>query len=111
VSTFTLCFKLIPYFGCLYGGTYAILEVLFPALRDPDFNRWEIDDGSGSYIEVMGWKKVLTPPRVIAQGYMSNRAACTVAVFAGLIFLIIGTLGVRHVSGFPPFVPDVFDRF
>jgi hypothetical protein len=26
-------------------GIHSILEVLFPSLRDPDFNRWEVDGG------------------------------------------------------------------
>jgi len=106
----TLLFRLLPYLAFLYGGIVSILEVLFPSLRDPDFNRWEVDDVSGSSIQIMGWKKMLTPPRVLAQGYMPDRAACAVAIVVGVILLLVGIFGIRHVSGFPVFFPDVFDR-
>jgi hypothetical protein len=106
----SLILKLLPYLFCLYGGIYSILEVLFPSLRDPDFNHWEVDEGSGSSVTILGWKKVLTPPRAIAQGYMSDRTACAAALVFGAIFISIAILGVRHVSGFPAFLPDLFDR-
>jgi hypothetical protein len=37
----TFFFRLLPHLAFLYGGTVSILEVLFPSLRDPDFNRWD----------------------------------------------------------------------
>ena len=106
----TLFFKLLPYLGFLYGGIVSILEVLFPSLRDPDFNRWEVDEGGGSNIQILGWKKMLTPPRVLAQGHMSDGAACVVALVVGVIFVLIAMFGIRHVSGFPEFFPDLFHR-
>jgi hypothetical protein len=107
---FTLFFKLLPYLAFLYVGIHSILEVLFPSLRDPDFNRWEVDGGAGSYVQILGWKRMLTPPRVLAQGYMSDRAACAVALAVGAISVLIAMFGIRHVSGFPNFFPDLFDR-
>jgi hypothetical protein len=107
----TLFIKLLPYLAFLCGGIVSILEVLFPSIRDPDFNRWEVDEGGGSYIRVLGWKKMLTPPRVLAQGYMSDSAACAVALGVGIIFILIAMFGIRHVSGFPEFFPDLFGRF
>jgi hypothetical protein len=91
-------------------GIVSILEVLFLSLRDPDFNRWEVDEGGGSYIQILGWRKMLTPPRVLAQGYMSDRAACAGALVVGGMFILIAMFGFRHVSGLPEFFPDVFDR-
>jgi hypothetical protein len=111
VDKFTFFFRLLPYLLCLSAGIHSILEAFFPSIRDPDFSRWEVDEGGGSYIQVMGWKKMLTPPRVIAQGYMSDRAACAVAIGVGVIFVLIGAFGIRHVSGFPGFLPDLFNRF
>ena len=77
-----LFFKLLPFLVALYAGIYSILEVLFPSLRSPNFNRWEADVRVGPYVNIMGWTKVLTPPRVLAYRYMSNSAACAVAVAA-----------------------------
>ncbi len=104
-------FNLLPYIAFLSAGVYTILEVFFPSLRNSDFNRWEVDEGTGSYIQIMGWRKVLTPPRVVAQGYMSDRAACAIAIVAGIFCTLIGTFGVRHVGGVPNFLPDLFGRF
>jgi hypothetical protein len=57
-------------------------------------------------------EKMLTPPRVLAQGYMSDGAACAVALFVGVVFVLIAMLDIRHVSGFPEFFPrPVRDRF
>jgi hypothetical protein len=106
-----LIFNLLPYLAFLGVGIFWFLEVLFPSLRNPDFNRWEIEGGRGSSVTILGWKKVLTPPRVIAQGYMSTETACAVALIFGAIFISIGILGIRHASGFPEFLPDLFDRF
>ena len=106
-----LFLRLSPYLAFLFWGVYAILEVIFPSLRDPDFNRWEIDADSGAYVEIAGWKKALTPPRVLARGHMSDRAACTVALVAGIIFILVAIFGIRHTSGFPTFFPDVFGSF
>jgi hypothetical protein len=50
-------------------------------------------------------------PRVMAQAYMPNRAACATAIVVGIICVLIGTLGIRHVSGFPEVLPDLFNRF
>ncbi len=102
--------RLFPYLAFLGAGIYSILEVFFPSIRDPSFNRWEVDDDSGPYIQIMGWKKMLRPPRVIAQGYMSDSAACTAALIMGVLFILIATFGIRHVSGFPLFCPDVFAK-
>jgi hypothetical protein len=102
--------KLFPYLAFLCVGIFSILEVIFPSLRGPDFNRWEIDDGSGSYIQIMGCRKMLRPPRVIAQGYMSDSAACTVALFVGVLFILIAIFGIRHVSEFLGFLPDLFEK-
>jgi len=104
-----LFFRLLPYLVFLYAGVFSILEVLFPSLRDADFNRWEVDEG-GSDVNILGWKKMLTPPRVLAQGYMSDAAACAVALGVGVICISIAILGVRHVAGFPGFLPDLFER-
>jgi hypothetical protein len=106
----TYFFRLLPYLALLFGGIVSILEVIFPSLRDPDFNRWEVDEGSGSYIRILGWKKMLTPPRILAQGYMSDSAACALALVVGIILVLIAMLGIRHVSGFPDFFPDLFGR-
>jgi|SRR5579872_1776431 len=104
-----LLLRLLPYLAFLYAGIVSILEVLFPFLRDPDFNRWEVDEG-GSYIKTLGWKKMLTPPRVLAQGYMPDSAACAIALVVGTICILIAIFGIRHVSGFPQFIPDLFER-
>jgi hypothetical protein len=111
VDKFTFFLRLLPYLLFLYAGIHSTLEAFFSSLRDPDFNRWEVDEGGGSYIQIMGWKKMLRPPRVMAQGYMSDRAACALAIVAGVICVLIGTFGIRHVSGFPGFLPDLFNRF
>jgi hypothetical protein len=111
VDKLTFFFKVLPFLLCLYGGVASILEAFFPSLRDPDFNRWEVDDRGGSSIQFLGWKKILTPPRVIAQGYMSNRAASALAIVGGVILVLIAMFGIRHVTGFPQFLPDVFSRF
>lgn len=107
----TFFFNVLPYLVWLYAGVFSILEVLFRSLRGPDFNRWEADEGSGSSVTILGWKKVLRPPRVLAPGYMSDGAACAVAIVVGVIFVFIATFGIRHVTGVPEFVPDLFNRF
>jgi hypothetical protein len=107
----TFFFKVLPYLVCLYVGVFSILEVFFPSLRGPGFNRWEVDEGSGSSVTILGWKKVLRPPRVLAQGYMSDGAACAVAIVVGVIFVFVAAFGIRHVTGVPEFVPDLFNRF
>jgi hypothetical protein len=106
MKTISFLLKLVPCVIPLAAGAYFIAEVFFPALRDPNFNQWEINEG-GSSVEVMGWRKVLTPPRVVAQGYMSNRAACAVAIAAGLILISVGVFVTRHVTGYPRFIPDI----
>lgn len=77
-------------------GIFSILEVAFPSLRPSNFNHWEIDS-QGSHIEIMGWRKYLSPPRVIAQGYMSDRTACAVALAVGVVFMSVGIYGIRHI--------------
>lgn len=104
-----LLFKLLPYLPFLYIGVFSILEVLFPSLRDPDFNRWELDEGRGTPIQILGWRKVLAPPRVLAQGYMSDKAASATALAFGLLFLSVGVFGIRHVTGLPTFLTDLFE--
>src|SRR6266576_3157032 len=96
-----LLWKILPFLFFLYGGIYSILEAIFPKLRDADFNRWEIDEGSGTSVTFLGWKKVLTPPRVLAQGYMSDSAACAVAICSGFLFVAIALIGIRHFAGIP----------
>jgi hypothetical protein len=103
--------KLFPFAALLYWGIFSILEVFVPSLRTSDFNRWEVDAGEGTYVEVLGWRKVISPPRVIAQGYMSNRAACSVGLIVGVLCILIGILGVRHVGGSLQFIPDLIGRF
>jgi len=104
-------FALATFVGFMSAGLYAILEVFIPALRGPDFNRWEVDEESGSYVQIMGWRKMLQPPRVLAQGYMSNSAACITGLLTGVIFFLIGVAGIRHVAGVPRFLPDLVGRF
>jgi hypothetical protein len=111
VDKLTFFFNVLPYLTFLYAGVFAILGVLFPSCRGPDFNRWEVAEGSGSSVTILGWKKMLRPPRVLAQGYMSDGAARAVASVVGVIFVLIATFGIRHVTGFPVLVPDVFNRF
>ena len=111
MDKFAFFFRVLPYLVCLYVSVHSLLEAFFPSLRDPDFNRWEVDEGSGSSIQILGWKKMLTPPRVIAQGYMPDGAAFAIAIVVGVICLLIGTFGIRHVSGFPGFLPDLFNGF
>jgi hypothetical protein len=111
VDKVTFFFRVLPYLVFLYAGVLSIVEVFFPSLRGPDFNRWEVDEGNESSVTILGWKKVLRPPRVVAQGYMSDGAACAVAILVGVIFILIATFGIRHVIGFPEFVPDIFSRF
>ena len=106
-----LLVKLLPFLAFLAGGIHSILEVLFPVLRGPDYKRWEIDDNSGSYVQILGWTKVIRPPRVIAQGYMSDRAAAVAGIFAGVICILIGALGIRHIGGFPAFLPDLVAKY
>lgn len=110
MDTLTLSFRLSPYLAFLFAGIVSILEVLFPSLRDPDFNRWEIDEAAGPSIKILGWKKMLTAPRIVAQGYMSDGAACAVALVVGIIFVLIAMFGIRHVGGVPGFLPDLYHR-
>lgn len=106
-----MLWKVLPFAACLGYGAYAIVEVFFPSLRNSDFNRWEVDEDSGASIQIMGWKKVLSPPRVLASGYLSERAACTVAFCFGTVFIAIGVFGIRHVVGTPTWLPDLFSKF
>ena len=106
-----LFWKLLPYLSLLYAGVYWILEAIFPSLRDPNFNRWEIDESGGAYVQVMGWRKVLTPPRIVAQGYMSDNAACVSAIVGGALFVTIAVFGIRHTAGFSALITDLFERF
>lgn len=102
--------RLLPYLLFLYAGVVSILEVFFPSLRDPNFGRWGVDEGDGSYVKILGWKKMLTPPRVVARGYLSDGAACAVGLIIGVLFTLIATFGIRHVSGFPAFLPDLLAK-
>jgi hypothetical protein len=111
VDKVTFFFKVLPYLAFLYAGVFSILEVFFPSLRGPEFGRWEVDEGSGSSVTILGWKKMLRPPRVLAQGYMPDGAACAVAIVTGVIFVFIAAFGIRHVSGVPKILPDLFHRF
>ena len=109
METAFLLFHLLPAFAMVAYGTYLILEVFFPSLRDPDFRRWEVDGGNGSYIRILGWKKVLTPPRVIAQGYFSERMACRISLTLGIVMIVAGLLWIRHIAGVPGSFPDLFN--
>ena len=109
MDTAFLLFRLLPAFTLVGYGTYSILEVVFPSLRDPDFNRWEVDDNSGSSIQILGWSKVLTPPRVIAQGYFSDSTACAVSMTVGIVMIVVGFFIIRHMAGVPQSFPDLFD--
>jgi hypothetical protein len=111
MDTAFLLFRLLPAFTMVAYGTYSVLEVFFPSLRDPDFNRWEVDSDTGSSIEILGWKRVLTPPRVIAQGYLSDKTACAVSLTFGIVLIVVGFLIIRHIAGIPESFPDWFDRF
>lgn len=107
----TFFVKIFPFLAFLCAGIFSVLEVFSPSLRSPDFNRWEIDEGTGTTLQVGAWRKVLRPPRVLAQGYMSDGAACVVALVLGAICILVGVAGIRHVVGFPEFLPDVLARF
>jgi hypothetical protein len=109
VNWVSICLKLAPFALFLMAGIKSILEVFLPVLRDPDFGRWEVDTG-GSYVQVLGWRKMTSPPWILAQGRMSNRTACAVSLIAGIVFSLIGIFGIRHVGGFPWFIPDLFAR-
>jgi hypothetical protein len=104
-----LLIKVFPFGAFLYYGVKSILQALIPSMRDPDFNRWEIDEGTGDYIEIFGWRKVLRTPHVIAQGYMSDGAASAVAIIVGVICIVIGIIGIRHFTGVPAFIHDPFE--
>src|SRR5882672_8285340 len=82
-----LLWKVLPFALFLAYGAYTILEVFVPSLRSSDFNQWEIDEESRTSIQIMGWRKALSPPRVLASGYLSERAACTVALCIGTVFV------------------------
>ena len=103
-----LLFKAAPFLAFLACGIYALLEALIPSLRGADFNHWEIDEAGGDNIQILGWKKALSPPRVLASGYLSERSAVTVAICFGSLFILIGTFGIRHVTRFPGWPPDFF---
>ena len=107
----SLPWKVLPFALLLAYGAYTILEVFFPSLRNPDFNQWEIDENRGATIQIMGWKKALSPPRVLARGYLSERAACTVGLCIGTVFVVIGVFGIRHTIGIPLWFPDLFNKF
>lgn len=109
METASLLFHLLPAFLMVAYGTYFVLEVFFPSLRDPDFDRWEVDDNSGSSIQILGWKKVITPPRVIAQGYLSEGTACGISLTIGMVLIVAGFLVIRHVAGVPESLPDLFN--
>jgi hypothetical protein len=110
MDSFALFWKALPFALFLGYGAYAILEVFFPSLRSSDFNRWEIDEGSGTTIQIMGWRKVLSPPRVLASGYLSERGACRVALCFGTVFVAIGVFGIRHATGVPSWFSDLFSK-
>jgi hypothetical protein len=109
MKTAWLLFRLFPAFSMVAWGIYSILEIFFPSLRDANFDRWEVDAGEGSYIEIAGWRKVLKPPRV-TQGYLSESTACMLALCVGFFSILIGVLLIRHLAGIPVNIPDVFDR-
>jgi hypothetical protein len=101
METASILLRCLPFFLSIAYGVYSLLEIYFPSLRDQNFNRWQIDDNTGSYVEYMGWRKVLRPPRIIAQGYLSEGMACVVAFSAGIVLIAIGVWGVHEVAGIP----------
>jgi hypothetical protein len=108
---FPLFLKAIPFVGLLLGGIYSILEVIFPALRPADFNQWEADEETGTTIRVGPWTRTFGSPRLIAQGYVSDATACGIALGVGTIFIFIGVFGLRRMTGYPAFLPDLFWKF
>jgi len=109
MDTFLLLVRLLPAFSLVAYGTYAILEAFFPSLREPGFNYWDVET-EGEYVQVLGWRKVLKPPRVIAEGYLSDFSACAVSISAGLVMVIIGFMIIRHTAGIPESMPDIIGR-
>jgi hypothetical protein len=111
MDTALLLFRLLPAFVFVGYGVYSIVEIFFPSLREPDFNHWDIEIGRDDYVQVPGWRKVFKPARVIAEGYMSDSAACTISALAGLFLIIVGFAMIRHTAGIPEGVPDFIGRF
>ena len=70
---------------------------------------WEVEEG-GSWISIFGWTKVIRPPTVVAQGNMSLPAARAIFVAIGLFFIFGSVFGIRHLTGFPGFLPDLFAK-
>lgn len=97
----------MPFLALLGYGVYSILEVIFPRLRNSDFNRWEIDADSGNYIQILGWRKMLSPPRALARGRLSDRAACNLSLAFGIFLITIAVVAIRHIAGFPSGLPDL----
>ena len=60
-------------------------------------------------LKSLGWKKVLRPPRVIAQGYLSENTACAVSLILGIVMIVGAFLVIRHVAGVPQSFPDLFN--
>lgn len=101
MSTAGIIFRCLPFFAMVGYGVYYLLEVVFPSLRDKDFNYWEVDNNSGSYLNLLGWRIVLVPPRVLAQGYLSDNAACAVAIGVGIFLIVLGLAAVHKIAGVP----------
>lgn len=111
VSWISELVKAIPFVALFLSGVWSILEVFVPVLRPADFARWEVDDGDDSYIQVGPVRKRFGSPRVIAQGYVSDATACGIALGVGTIFIFLGVFGIRHTTGYPVLLPDLFSRF
>jgi hypothetical protein len=110
METAFLLFHLLPAFTFVAYGTYAILEVFFPSLRDRDFGYWEVDGDNGSSIQIRGWKKVLRPPRVIAHGYFSENTACAVSLIVGIVMIVIGLFADSPLSRSTGIYPRFFQQ-
>jgi hypothetical protein len=103
--------RMLPFIAFVIYGVYLIAEVFIPSIRSSDFDKWEIDAGNEISITVLGWTKILSNPRVLASGYLSERSASGLSLAIGLLLVSIGILGIRHVTGIPPWIPDLFGGF
>jgi hypothetical protein len=90
-------------------GLYLVLAAFLPDLRWENFGPWSVNDG-GSYIEFFGIEKTLRPPKVIAEGEMSERAAAVFSFCIGFLMTAIGCVAYRHITGIPAVLPDLVEK-
>jgi hypothetical protein len=91
-------------------GVYLVLACFLPGLRSKGFHHWSVSDG-GSSIEFLGFfEKVIRPPKVIAEGEMSEKTAVRVYLSIGFLLITIGSLVFRHITGTPVWFPDVVQK-